>query len=165
MLMQPGKPLPPDDDALMAELRHVVSQLDPIPEPVQIAARAAIEWRTLERELAALVHDSAVDTAALAVRGVDAGPRALTFEAPGLTIEVEAEVVAESGSLCLVGQLVPPQAADVAVRHGDELIAVRADERGRFAARGVAPGPVSLRCRLDAAPGAGRLVETAWLTV
>lgn len=165
MLMHSGPPLPPDDDALIAELRHVVAQLDPVPEAVRIAARAAIEWRTLEAELAALVHDSAVDEPALAVRGGAAAPRTLTFEAGDLTIEVEAEPGDEEDGLRLAGQLVPPQAADVAVRHGDELIAVRADERGRFAARGVARGRVSLRCRLDGASGAGRLVETAWLTV
>lgn len=166
MLMESSPPLPPDDDALLDELRHVVAQLDPIPEAVRIAARAALEWRTLDAELAALVHDSAVDKPLLAVRGA-AQPRALTFEAPDLTIEVEAdaEAAGDAGSLCLVGQLVPPQPAEIAVRHGEELTAVRADERGRFAAHGIAPGPVSLRCRLDGAPGAGRLVETGWLTV
>jgi hypothetical protein len=165
MLMESGTPPPPDDEPLIAELRHVIGQVDPIPEPVRIAARAAIEWRTLDAELAALVHDSARDEELLAVRGPASGLRALTFEAPELTIELEAEATDETGSLCLVGQLVPPQAADVTIRHGGELTAVRADERGRFVARGVAPGPLSLRCRLDAASGASRLVETAWLTI
>jgi hypothetical protein len=165
MLMPTRFSTPPDDDALLAQLRQIVGQIDAVPEAVQIAARAAIEWRTLDAELAALVHDSARDVAALAVRGVAGAWRALIFEAPELTIEVEAEIVDADGGMRLVGQLVPPQAADVTVRHGAELIAVRADERGRFAARGVAPGPVSLRCRLDAATGASRLVETAWLTV
>ena len=165
MSTQAGHTPPPDDDDLMAELRHVVAQVDPVPEDVRIAARAAIEWRTLETELAALVHDSATDEPALAVRGTATGPRTLTFEAGDLAIEVEAEPDGGDGTLCLVGQLVPPQPADVTVRHGEELIAVRADARGRLAARGVAPGPVSLRCRLDGAPGAGRLVETAWLTI
>ncbi|MGH2944470.1 MAG: hypothetical protein ACRDLN_17045 [Solirubrobacteraceae bacterium] len=156
--------LPPDDDALLAELRDVIGQLDPIPEPVQIAARLALEWRTLDAELAALVHDSAVDASLVALRGAVA-PRALTFEAPDLTIEVEAEIADGDGGLRLVGQLVPPQRAEVAVHHGEDLIAVRADERGRFAACGVATGPVSLRCRLDGPSGASRLVETGWLTI
>jgi len=164
--MEPGLTLPDDDDALLVALRHVVELVDPIPEAVRIAGRAAIEWRTLEAELAALVHDSAVDADELmAVRGTVAGPRSLSFEAPELTIEVETEPD-EAGGLLLVGQLVPPRAADVTVRHGGgDLVAVRADERGRFSARGVARGPVSLRCRLDEASGASRLVETAWLTV
>jgi hypothetical protein len=166
MLMIPDPPLPADDDALLAQLRAVVNQVDPIPQAVRIAARAAIEWRTLDAELAALVHDSASEpAAALAVRGAATAPRTLTFEAADLTIEVEAEVVDEAGGMCLVGQLIPPQPAEVAVRHGEELIAVRADERGRFVAHGVARGPVSLRCRLDDRTGAGRLVETGWLPV
>jgi hypothetical protein len=51
------------------------------------------------------------------------------------------------------------------VRHGDALVATRADERGRFTAHGVAPGPVSLRCRLDGGVGAARLVETEWMSI
>jgi hypothetical protein len=164
MLMN-GTPQPSADDALLARLGHVARRLDPIPVAVQIAAHAAIEWRTLDAELAGLVHDSADDGTLLAVRGVAAAPRALAFEAPGLTIEIEAEVAGEGDGLSLVGQLVPPQPADITIRHGERLIAVRADERGRFAAPGIVPGPLSLRCRLDAAPGAGRLVETGWLTL
>jgi hypothetical protein len=165
MLMEPGPSLPLDDDALLARLRRVAGHMEPVPLTALIAARAAIEWRGLDAELAALVHDSAVDAHVLAVRGVAAGPRALTFAVPDLTIEIETEVAGETGALSLAGQLVPPQAADVTIRHGEQMIAVRADERGRFAARGVAPGPLSLRCRLDAASGDSRLVETAWLTV
>ena len=57
----------------------------------------------------------------------------LTFEAADLTIELEAEPAGDD-TLRLVGQLVPPQPAQVAVRHGDDLVATRADERGRFVA-------------------------------
>jgi hypothetical protein len=152
-----------DDDILLDELRRVFAAIDPIPEPVQIAARAAIEWRTIDAELAALVSDSTVDEPVLAVRG-GSEPRMLTFETADLTIELEAEVTGDD-TLRLVGQLVPPQIAQIAVRHGDELIATRADERGRFVAGGVGPGPVSLRCRLDGETGEGRLVETAWLSI
>jgi hypothetical protein len=163
MHMEPR--IPPSDDALLARLGHIARRVDPIPAAVQIAAHAAIEWRTLDAELAALVHDSADEGALLALRGVAAGPRALTFETQDLTIEIEAELAGAGEGLSLVGQLVPPQPADVTIHHGEQLIAVRADARGRFAARGIAPGPLSLRCRLDAAPGAGRLVETGWLTI
>jgi hypothetical protein len=152
-----------DDDILLDELRRVFAVIDPIPQPVQIAARAAIEWRTIEAELAALVSDSVVDEPLLAVRGTTQ-PRMLTFEAPDLTIELEAEHAGDD-TVRLVGQLVPPQAAQIAVRHGDDLIATHADERGRFVAGGVGQGPVSLRCRLDGETGEGRLVETAWLSI
>jgi len=152
-----------DDDFLLDELRRIFAALDPIPEPAQIAARAAIEWRTLDAELAALVSDSIVEEPLLAVRGT-AEPRMLTFEAPDLTIELEAEP-SEDGTLQLVGQLVPPQPAQIAVRHGDDLTATHADARGRFVTGGVQAGPISLRCRLDAESGGGRLVETAWLSI
>lgn len=156
----PGQPPRNDDDALAAELGRLLAIVDPVPEPVQIAARVAIEWRTLDAELAALVHDSMVDEPALALRG-DAGPRALTFEAPDLTIEIETERDGAGETLRLIGQLVPPQAAQIAVRNGDELLATSADARGRFRAPGLSAGSLRLRCRL----GDDRLVETDWLTI
>lgn len=157
-----------DDDALVAELGRLFATLDPVPEQVQVAARVAIEWRTLDTELAALVHDSMVDEPALALRG-DAGPRALTFEAPGLTIEIETERERDGAgagagageTLRLIGQLVPPQAAQIAVSNGDDLVSANADERGRFQAPGLSAGSLRLRCRL----GDDRLVETDWLTI
>ena len=151
------------DDDLLEDLRRVIAELDPIPDDALIAARAALDWRTIDAELAELIADSATDEAALLVRG-SAHARLLAFEAPELTIEVEAEQSAD-GELLLTGQLIPPQTAEVAVRHGDALVAIRADERGRFSAHGIAPGQVSLRCRLDGGPGAARLVETEWMSI
>lgn len=150
------------DDALVADLRRLLDAVDPVPERVQIATRAAIEWRTLEAELAALVHDSTIDEPLLAVRG-DSGPRALTFEASELTIEIETEMQSaeEGDGIRLTGQLVPPQPAHIAIRVGDEVVPARADERGRFGAVGLDSGPLSLRCRL----GDERVVETATLTI
>lgn len=154
---------PSDDDLLLDELRRVVAAIDPVPEAVKVAARAAIEWRTIDAELAALVHDSAVDEPVLAVRG-DTEPRLLTFAAGELTIELEAEP-AEDGTVRLVGQLVPAQAAQIAIHHADDLVATHADERGRFVAAGVGTGHLSVRCRLDGVTGEGRVVETAWLSL
>jgi hypothetical protein len=164
-MMEPGTAPFPDDHALLARLRYTARQVDPMPVAVQVAARAAIRWRAPDPEPAALVHDSVLGAAAPGVLAAATVPRALTFTAPGLSIELQAETAGEAGGLRLVGRLVPPQAAEVMVRHGARLITVRADGRGRFAVRGVAPGPLSLRCRLDAASGASRLVETAWLTL
>lgn len=157
-------PPPPDraDDDLVADLRRVLARVDPLPEHVRLAARWAIEWRTLDAELAELVHDSAVDEPALAVRG-DAGPRVLTFETPGLTIEIETEAQDATGgdTVRLAGQLIPAQAAQIVLSYGDEMQVTSADERGRFLAGGVTRGPLSLRCRLSDT----RLVETSALTI
>lgn len=154
-----------EDETLLAELRRVVGVIDPIPEAVRISARAALDWRTLEAELAELVHDSHVDEPALAVRGGPSGPRTLTFEADGLEIEIEAEPQDDGGRLRITGQLVPAQTAQIGISGDGGLVLTRADERGRFAALGVAPGRLRLRCWLDAAPDGGRLVETAWLHI
>jgi hypothetical protein len=160
--MEQELPLP-DDEALIEDLRRITNELDPIPEHVLAAAHAAIGWRTIDAELAELIADSAVDEPALLVRG-SAQPRSLTFEAPGLTIEIEAERAA-ADDLHLTGQLIPPQPADVTIHQGDDLLALRADDRGRFAARGIAAGPLSLRCRLGGDAGGRRFVETAWMTI
>lgn len=152
-----------DDDALLAELRHAVAAVDPVPEPVTIAARAALDWRTLDAELAALVHDSITEPA-LGVRGV-AEPRCMTFAAADIEIEIEAELQGEGPTLRLSGQLVPAQTAQIAIGTGGGLVLTRADTRGRFAAAGVVPGPLRLRCWLDRAPDGGRLVQTAWLEI
>jgi len=154
---------PDDDEALLRDLSRVTNELDPIPEHVLAAAYAAIGWRTIDAELAELIADSAIDEPALLVRGA-AQPRSLTFEAPGLTIELEAEHAADD-DLHLSGQLVPPQPAEVTIRQGEALLALRADDRGRFAAHGIVPGPLSLRCRLGDDAGARRFVETAWMTI
>jgi hypothetical protein len=157
------QPMTRDDDIILDELRRVFAAIDPLPEPVQAAARAAIQWRTVGTDLAGLVHDSVVDGAPIAGCGI-AAPRVLTFEASALTIGLEAEADSDE-TLRLVGQLAPPQPAQIVVRHGGELIATRADERGRFVAGGVGRGPLSVRVRLGGETGARRLVETAWLTI
>lgn len=161
-------PTPPtahdDDDALLAELRTALAALDPVPQAVRVAARAALDWRTLDAEFAELVHDSLVDEPVLAVRGAEAA-RAMTFEAPDLEIEVEAVPEGDGTRLRLTGQLVPAQTAQIAIGTGEGLILTRADERGRFQAEGIAPGPLRLRCWLDRAPDGGRLVETPWHSI
>jgi hypothetical protein len=62
----------------------------------------------------------------------------------------------------LVGQLLPPGPARVEVRHPDGVLAVEADELGRFAAERVAAGPISVRCQQGAA---GAPVVTEWVPI
>lgn len=134
------------DDDLLSQLRAVVGRVDPVPPDVVAAARAGFIWRTIDAELAQLTGDSVLDADRMAtVRG--AGPTApelLTFEAEGLTVELEA--VAGPGGLRLLGQLVPAQPGRVEIRHAGGTTAVEADDLGRFTAEGLAPGPVSVLC-------------------
>jgi len=153
---------PGEADALLLDtLRAVVRQADPVPPEVTDAARATYTWRTVDAELAELAYDSLLDDQRLAgVRGGSA-LRALTFEGASLTVELE---VADDGAhRRLLGQLVPPGAAQIEVRHPGGVLRLAADEVGRFAAAGVAPGPVSLRCQVEGFDGPA--LETAWVTV
>jgi hypothetical protein len=152
-------PVSPEDERLVEELRRAAGRFDSPPAAVLEAARESFTWRTIDDELAALAFDSLVDQAATAVRS-SGGPRLMTFTAPGLSIEVEVSPVGPRRHL--VGQLVPPQAARIDVRHADGITTVEADRLGRFSASAVSAGPVSLRCHLAATPAAPPVV-TEWV--
>lgn len=153
------------EDQLLAQLRDLGGRVDPVPAHVLDAARGSLSWRDTDAALAALVTDSATaGPAALAgVRGGDQ-PRLLTFTAGDLTIEVEA-AAEDAATVRLVGQLVPPQRAQLRVEHagGGPARPASADELGRFAVAGVPAGPVRLRC--EPAGPAGRVVLTAWVVL
>lgn len=149
-------------DELLEELQALIRRADPVPEVLNEAARAAYTWRTVDAELAQLMHDTAIeDEAALLVRG-PRSPRILSFEARRLAIEVE---VICTGRRCrrLVGQLAPGAAATVEVDHAGGIAAIDADELGRFCIDGVRAGPARLRCRLAAPPR--ETVTTEWAQV
>lgn len=150
-----------ENESLLWELRATASRVDPVPSSLKAAAKASLSWRTVDAELAELAFDSLVDDpAGTLVRGEQAG-RLLSFQASSLAIELE--VVAAGARRHLVGQLDPPQAAEVEIRHSRGTRAVDADQLGRFAAD-VSAGPVSLRCRHGATPP-GAAVVTDWVSV
>jgi len=151
----------PRDLALIDELRAAALRLDPVPPSAVTAARESLALRRLDSWLAELTRDTTVDELALAgVRG--APPRLLTFEADGLTVEVE--VTATAGSVQLVGQLVPPQPARIEVHHRGGISEVRADELGRFSAGDIARGPTRLLCTPAGDPAA-RATQTDWVVL
>ena len=143
-----------DDVELLAELRGMTAFIDPVPPEAIAAARSAFAWRTMDAELAELTADTSVDATLAGVRSGDA-PTMLTFDAPGLTVEIE--VLGVAGHRRVLGQIVPPGQGDVEVRNRGGTATVQVDELGRFAADDIAPGPVSLRCRVGV-----RVVETDW---
>jgi RNA polymerase sigma factor (sigma-70 family) len=150
----------PNDDVLLDELRGLASDFDPVPDAVRDAARGSFTWRTIDAELAELAYDSALDSATVAgVRSEDA-VRLLTFETPDLTIELEVTEV--GGRRRVLGQLVPAVPGLVELRHASGLLQLAADERGRFGADDVEPGPVSLRWR---GGDDGPAVTTEWVTI
>jgi hypothetical protein len=149
-----------DDDSLMARLTDMFAELDPPPAIIAEYAKQGFGLRTIDAELAALIADS--DAMATAVRR--AGPerlRLLTFEADGLSVELEART--SGAHQRLLGQLLPPGPARIEVRQGGttEVLRVDADGQGRFVVDAVVPGPLSLTChRPDRRP-----VSTEWTSL
>jgi len=147
------------DHVLLAAIRGVYDELDPVPPEVTAAARASLTWLTVDAELAEISLDSLLE-AGSGIRSTVA-PRLVSFEAPTLTVEVE---ICETGDTRrLVGQLVPPSEAEIVVRHQDGHLSVSADQLGRFTAEGVPGGPVSLLVHFPAAPM--QSVVTSWVIV
>lgn len=96
----------------------------------------------------------AAEPAAARLRGGQS--RLLTFSSGGLVVDLEV-AEANDGSVRLVGQLDPPQAADVTVESAGGVQEVPADDQGRFAADGLPRGWT----RVVVVSGAAREARTA----
>jgi hypothetical protein len=149
-----------NDETMLDELRGLVASVDPVPERLDEAARAAFPWRTVDAELAELMRDSA-EAEALAVRSVGTGPRLLSFESPRVAIEAEVTALGPRERR-LAGQIVPPLAATVALEQGGARLTAQADELGRFAFERVGAGPARLRATL---PDGGMEIATPWTSL
>ncbi|MEV6850369.1 carboxypeptidase-like regulatory domain-containing protein [Actinoplanes sp. NPDC051411] len=139
------------DDELAARLGRLLGEMDPVPDQVVEAAGASLGWRALDTQLARLVAES-LETAG-AVRG--GGVWLLTFEADGLTLEIE---VSRSGDrLRIVGQVVPPRSARLRAEQPGTTTEATADELGRFSMPDLPAGPTRFTCT---APGVN--ITTEW---
>ena len=152
----------PADRELLAQVREMFDEADPVPEFLLDAARATFSWRTIDAELAELTNDSLLEGAAVRAARV---PRLLTFTADVATLVVEvAEHVRGAGiGRRLLGQILSPRPAEVDVRHAAGTLSVTADEFGRFRFEEVPPGPISLACRFGGTTQP-QLV-TSWVTI
>jgi hypothetical protein len=151
------------DDELQAALRGLVARVDPVPEGVREAGRAAFGWRRLDAELAELLDDSAVAGEALALtRGPEAAVRSVTFGTGRRTVDLD--IVEDAGMRRLRGQLSPAAPAVVEVQRSDGEIVASApsDELGRF--RVTVAGEMTIRLRI-VPPGGLEPLETAWIGV
>lgn len=147
------------DDDLLAELAVVLERVSGQPPAVVEAAKGLFTWRTVDAELAALVHDSLVDATEFGVRATGQ-PRILTFETGGLTVEVEVDET--PGARRLIGQLTPPGPARLELRTPGEPVRGTADDLGRFV---LALSGERLRSSLRVERGADTVAETAWVTL
>jgi hypothetical protein len=155
-------------DPLLDDVASMFALLDPLPDDVLGAAMAAPEvvaaWRDLDSGLLEILADTATQAVPVGVRS-GGGPRLVTFGAAGDDPEscsVEVEVGVEpSGTLRLVGLVVPTGPGELEVRHPGGAVRVPVDELGRFRAAGVPPGPLSLVLH----GRDERMTTTDWITV
>jgi hypothetical protein len=148
------------DDELLAELAAMFDRLDPVPPEVTDFARAALGWRRLDSELAELLEDSLLETAASARTRAGTGSRWLTFRAAELAIALE--LTADEGKRLALGQLVPgtPEGSvEVQDETGEAIATAEADSLGRFRLEFTPRGRVRLRVVL---PDRAAPVETSW---
>lgn len=148
-----------DDVAVMFELA------DPVPEHVLAAALSVPEliaaWRDLDATLLEILEDTASQPVASGIRS-GGGPRLVTFGDSDDSCTVEVEVGVEpSGTLRLVGLVVPTRPGTLEVRNPGGTQRVPVDELGRFRAEGVPPGPLSFVLHSNGE----RTATTDWITV
>jgi len=148
-----------DDDSLLAALRAVIGDGEPVPAWSADLAKGSFGLRQADAELVALVADSGLADAPATVRS-GAPSRLAVFETADLSVEIELEPAARAGSWRLTGQLTPAAPARIQVR-GPQSAWVEADDRGRFAVGHLPAGPLSLLCLRSGQPAAA----TEWILV
>lgn len=141
------------DDRLLAELAQALGPPD-APRAAVDAARAVFTWRTIDAELAALVHDSELAGPPVGVRGDRATLRSLTYQRDEVVIDVAVDADG------LVGQVVPAREGTIDVQVAGSLErTVDVDAVGSFTVRPLPDGPF----RLVHGSG-GRRIVTGWIT-
>ncbi|MBM0123877.1 hypothetical protein [Pimelobacter simplex] len=155
---------PLNDDELMALLGEAVAEADAVSDRRRTAARAAFTWRSVDAELAELLHDSALDAGAAVRSGAGGGgePRTLSFGHSGLTLEVEVDGETLLGQVIGTGSAASaPQAASVLLERPEaDAVSAEADAAGFFRLERVRPGTV----RFVVEQG-GWSLTTPWVTL
>jgi hypothetical protein len=140
------------DDELLAELRRVAEDADPVPPSMLDTARALFELRSLDVELLGLLSDSLVDADPERTRAPERtatpGTREVTFVGADGSVEVGLSVQATGDRRHVTGQLVDARLAAVGpvlrVHSSEGEKEVPVDGSGLFAARDLPSGPVRL---------------------
>jgi hypothetical protein len=153
-----GSAVHSEDDTLLARLREIADEADPMPEIVAEGAFAAFALRDLDSELAELIMDSEADEPALAMRGAGDDVRLLTFESEAVTVEIQ--VTPEGSERSVLGVVTGATGpVEVETLHHRETETL--DELGRFWVTGLASGLVRFRVT----PEPDHTVTTRWTTI
>jgi len=143
-----------DDDELLARLRRAADAADPVPDLVRLSAQAAFATRRIDEELADLVLDSEL-VAPGQVRAADDDVRLLSFEAPGVSVELQIEHA--SGRVSLRG-LVSGAVGEAVVEIAGERRTAPIDDEGWFVVAGLPRGATRVRVTAED----GREITTGW---
>ena len=128
-----------DDGELLAALRDALgTATHPQRDLVVANAQDAFSYQRLDEELAQLVYDSLLDSAAAGASRGSLDPRVVVFENDAISLEIE--IVGDT----IVGQVVP--AGDVVITvevPEEEAFRVQADELGCFSLTASSLGALS----------------------
>jgi len=147
------------DDRLLERLRAIAAEVDAPPAIVDEAARLALSTRRIDAELAELLMDSALETAAAHSRAEGDDVRLLTFATDRVSIEVQVEPELD-GSVSVRG-LVVGAAGEVTIESASATRTVPIEGAGWFTARTLARQIVRFHL-ID--PDGARLT-TSWVTL
>jgi len=151
-----------NDDDLVAQLRRIAAEVDPVPDRVVSAARAALTTRDLDGELAILLADSGAEESPLEPVRTEAAYRTRLLSFGGAGVQIDLEVGGHADQLDVIGQLTGADPQDCAIQHGSAgSVPLDVDGLGRFLCNGLLPGPIRIRCR----SAAGTRIITTWVTV
>jgi hypothetical protein len=135
-------PLDSLDDAILNEVRAMHDLLDPPPTDLNARVQFAIRLNDFDIEISRLLEDTLTTAGSRAADGM----RAITFEAPDLTIMITVMKL-DTGGVRLEGWLAPAEPLRVMLRVAGApddseglSFEVQAEDNGRFVFADVPPG-------------------------
>jgi hypothetical protein len=151
------EPLDDSDFGLLAEIRGMYTEADPMPAELPERIRF---FRDLESEVARL---TAEQDELVAARGSEQS-RTITFDSETLTIMIRIDGNRD-GTVRVDGWLAPAQRREIELKCAAEPLSVTSDEQGRFVFPRVPCGTAQLIVRPAGLDGAGRSVVTPALII
>jgi hypothetical protein len=149
------EPLDDSDFGLLAEIRGMYTEADPMPAELPERIRFFLAFRDLEIEVARL---TAEQDELVAARGSEQS-RTITFDSETLTIMIRIDGN-KDGTVRVDGWLAPAQRREIEMKCAAEPLSVTSDEQGRFAFPRVPRGTAQLVVRPAGREETGRSVVT-----
>jgi len=149
------EPLDDSDFGLLAEIRGMFTEADPMPSELPERIRFFLAFRDLEIEVARL---TAEQDELVAARGSEQS-RTITFDSETLTIMIRIDGN-KDGTVRVDGWLAPAQRREIEMKCAADPLNVTSDEQGRFAFPRVPRGTAQLVVRPAGREETGRSVVT-----